>query len=523
MQNQRTNPNAQGRHNDLQELYDRLGASHRLAATDKPIFARNLGDLAARISPDDPLDGARRIVMHSGNESLWPTKRKKFFRLPDEDAPPPGKDGDYASYPVQFRKLAEAAGELLCKSSKPEVIENWKRMAIKALANGSSFMPSFVPAGITDQSAKDLLDEYATVLAEAVKSRTKITELWEILQDTPIGLEIDQENASPYGDAATFPRSLLTPMYRDGVTTGQLTTMSAWNDDDWSKPCVPIGYASFPIRIRMFCIPEERRRLFPHKPMGDRHLSSEALEWLQSVGFDFEERKFPSLDEGDHSNGWINAYASIFLKVGLGITHHGDADPRVEICLWGDLEYAAHPNREVLRSNVMEIVSNPSTSQHWGLECNEFEYLEAVYDRPFSRSDDQEAVAIGLLPSCWQLGSDSVEWAAPSVCLDATSSETADEVYANNFARGWTDEEFIAKLLMSEETEFHPIIPEADPAGGVLPAGTIGASLLQNARLASPANRITQLLIDKVALTADTGLRFYEAMVHDYRSAIHRI
>lgn len=273
----------------------------------------------------------------------------------------------------------------------------------------------------------------------------------------------------------------------------------------------------------MFCIPEERRRLFPHKPMGDRHLSSEALEWLQSVGFDFEERKFPSLDGGDHSNGWINAYASIFLKVGLVITHHGDADPRVEICLWGDLEYAAHPNREVLRSNVMEIVSNPSTSQHWGLECNEFEYLEAVYDRPFPRSDDQEAVAIGLLPSCWQLGSDSVEWAAPSVCLDATSSETADEVYENNFARGWTDEEFIAKLLMSEETEFHPIIPEADPAGGVLPAGTIGASLLQNARFASPANRITQLLIDKVALTADTGLRFYEAMVHDHRSAIHRI
>lgn len=156
MQNQRTNPNAQGRHNDLQELYDRLGASRRLAATDKPIFARNLGDLAARISPDDPLDGARRIVMHSGNESLWPTKRKKFFRLPDEDAPPPGKDGDYASYPVQFRKLAEAAGELLCKSNKPEVIENWKRMAIKALANGSSFMPSFVPAGIPAHSGLGL-------------------------------------------------------------------------------------------------------------------------------------------------------------------------------------------------------------------------------------------------------------------------------------------------------------------------------------------------------------------------------
>lgn len=523
MQNQRTNPYPQGRQNDLQELYDRLGASHRLVATDKPIFARNLGALAARVSPEDPLEGARCIVMHSGNESLWPTKRKKFFRLPDEDAPPAGKDGDYASYPVQFRKLAEAAGELLCKSKKPEVIESWKRMAIKALATGSSFMPSFVPAGISDQSAKDLLDEYATVLAEAVKSRTKITELWEVLQNAPIGLDIYHENSSPYGNAASFPRSLLTPMYHDSVTTGQLTTTSAWDGDEWSKPCVAIGYASFPARIRMFGIPEEKRHLFPRKTMVDGNLSSEAVAWLQSAGFDLEERKFPDLDAGDHTYGWKNAHASIFLKVGLGITHDGDADPRVEICLWGDLDYAAHPNRDVLRSNVTEIVSNPSTSQHWGLKCTEFEYLEAVYDRPFSRSDDREAVAIGLLPSCWQLGSGSVEWAAPSVWLDEASSDAGDEIYANNFTRGWTDEEFIAKLLMSEETEFHPFIPESDPVGGVLPSGSIGASLLQNARAASSDNRITQLLIDKAALTAETGLRFYEAMVHDYRSAIHRI
>jgi hypothetical protein len=76
---------------------------------------------------------------------------------------------------------------------------------------------------------------------------------------------------------------------------------------------------------------------------------------------------------------------------------------------------------------------------------------------------------------------------------------------------------------MSEEAVFHPIIPESDPIGGPTPSGTIGASLLQNMRDASSANRITQLLIDKVALTAETGLRFYEAMVDDYRSAINRI
>jgi hypothetical protein len=257
--------------------------------------------------------------------------------------------------------------------------------------------------------------------------------------------------------------------------------------------------------------------------MADRQLSSEALDWMQSVGFDMEKMEFPSLDVGDHACGWKNAKANIFLEVGLEVTHDGDADPKVQVCLWGDLNYAAHFNEHALHSNVEALTLNPKMSQHWGLEAIEREYLEAIYDRPFSASDDQEAFAIGLLPSCWQLGSDSVEWEAPTVWLDEASSGSCDDIYANNYTRGWTESEFIAKLLMSEEAVFHPIIPESDPIGGPAPSGTIGASLLQNMRDASSANRITQLLIDKVALTAETGLRFYETMINDYRSAINRI
>ena len=355
-----------------------------------------------------------------------------------------------------------------------------------------------------------------------MKNRTKITELWEVLQNTPIGLEIDQDDPSPYGEAARFPHSLLTPMYREGVKSGQLTTSSAWTDDDWSKPCLAIGRVSFPVKIRMFCIPEEKRQMFTRNPM-DREMSREASEWLQSVGFDLEKMSFPPIGCGDGSFGWQAVNASIFLEVGLSITHDGDAEPKVEIHLWGDLNYAAHPNQQVLRSNVAELGANPKMSQHWGLNAIGLECLEVIYDRPFSMSNNQEASAIGLLPSCWQLGSDSVEWTAPSVWVDDSSSDECDEIYANNYARGWTDDEFIAKLLMSEETEFYPSLPDADPIGGVLPSGSIGASLLQNTRMASSTNRITQLLIDKVALTAETGLRFYEAMVNDYRSAIHRI
>lgn len=36
-------------------------------------------------------------------------------------------------------------------------------------------------------------------------------------------------------------------------------------------------------------------------------------------------------------------------------------------------------------------------------------------------------------------------------------------------------------------------------------------------------DRITQLMIDQVTLTAEAGVRLYEAMVHEQRAAIHHI
>ena len=121
------------RRNDVRELTERLEGTKRLSASDKAVFAGNLGDLAARISPDDPLEGAKRIVMKAGLQGLWPTKRKKYFRLPDENAPNSAKDGDYASSPRSFMTLAEAAGELLNKSNRPEDVEGWRAFAIKKL------------------------------------------------------------------------------------------------------------------------------------------------------------------------------------------------------------------------------------------------------------------------------------------------------------------------------------------------------------------------------------------------------
>ena len=535
MQKQLSKPQNQGRDDPLGELCERLAASRRLVASDKPIFARNLGALAALVSPDDPLEGARRIVMHSGKESLWPTKRKKFFRLPGEPAPPAGKDGDYASSPVDFMKLSEAAGELLCKSNRPESRDESKKRAVKNLVSGSSFMPSFIATDISSQSAKSLLDDYAAVLSKAVKGGTKITELWKILQNTPIGLETleeDEENCSAYGEAANFPRSLLTPMYRDFVTKGHLTTEARWKgdtlpcDDGWSKPTVEIGSLAFPVRIKMFSIPEEKAHLFAYEPKMGRLLPEEALDWLRSTGFDLAEMKFPDLSVGDETFGWKDAQAVFLVRVGLGITHYGDSEPNVEIQLWGDNHYVAHLSQQecpTLKENVEAITLNPGLTQTMELYVDETaEGLEVIYDQPFSPHGGPQAKAIGFLPSLWSVADgEGCEWTAPrEAWLD---KDLQRKLRVLREQGGWTDNKLIAELLLDRGVDFHPKIPESEPLGGVMPSGSVGASLLQNARYASQTNRITQILIEKVSLTANTGLRFYEAMVDDFRSAIHRI
>ena len=91
-------------------------------------------------------------------------------------------------------------------------------------------------------------------------------------------------------------------------------------------------------------------------------------------------------------------------------------------------------------------------------------------------------------------------------------------------SRSWTEGEFQAQMLLgAEDIRFYPTNLEADPIAGVLRSGSVGASLLNNLNAKSDANSITNLLIEKAALTAEAGLKFYEAMLEDHRSAIRKI
>ncbi len=526
MKNEPLNTDPGVRRDVHSELMIRLSKSRRLQAGDKPIFARNLGSLAARVSPNDPLEGARLIVNQAGHESLWPTKRKKYFRLPNEDAPSAGKSGEYASNPAQFRKLAEAAGELLCTSAKPDKVEASRQACTKTLVRGSSFMPIYVPADATTQSAADLLDEYALAVGSAVENRTRIVELWEILQHTPIGLEIFSDETvveaepSPYGEVSNFPRSLLQPLFAPHITHGRLSPSRGYHC--WAEPLLKIGSLAHERAIRIFCIPPEKQSLFPPSLWSHRRLTPEAIEWMVTVGFAPENASFPPLEMSSTDCGWKEAKAALLQDVSVGFEYSDDERLGLELRLSGNWPFALEvgSGAGALLIEKAGLAADPKMTQHFTCEVGEYFPVDVIFSAPFDPTNPSDVHAIGLLPDGWQYDTGEYEEVKEFAWIKEREMQELNE---HDCVQGWTDDEYIAKFLLDDAGVFIPALPNEDPVGGILPAGSIGAALLQNAKVAQGASRISQLLIDRAALIADTGLAFYEAMVEEYRSAIRNI
>lgn len=559
-QNDKNNP----RTSSLDGIIERLKGQSRLFPADKKVFAINLGLLAARLDEAKPLNGAKQIVKHSNKVGIW-EKRKRFFRLPGEEAANNGVDGEYASNPVAFISLAEAAGELLCKSTKPEIIERERQAAIKALVTGSSHMPTYVPSNSADISAKALLDDYAQALSEAIETRTKITELWKVLETTDIGVdsfrkgyaeyEDFEAEPSPYGEAAIFPPQLFDSVYSKSLTTGQFFVddcqfSKGGYSGGWQYPKVQLGYVATTHKIQMFYIPEDQRTLFD---ADDKTIASA----LKSLGFHLDLDVMPEyeLDETYLGAGWKQVTASIIsevfisairgdaggVKIVIGtnplrsddatnpdiylVATDGRGDkaiPRLKLSM--EMYDLAEKEKQLIDSGFkisqIKVHSLPNSSHN--SEYTEGDYddyddrvsFEFVSNDLLDRKKHHQLLPVAILPEWWiEYGGDN--W---------HDRRDFIKFRENVESRSWTEGEFQAQMLLgAEDIRFYPTTLEADPIAGVLRSGSVGASLLNNLNAKSDANRITHLLIEKAALTAEAGLKFYEAMLEDHRSAIRKI
>lgn len=127
------------RHLALEHLLKEIGKTTRLNKGVPRAFAVNLGMLAAKLDPNTPSAGARRMFEKAFGddcERIWP-RRKRLVRLPGEKAEDSDRASDYESAGGRFEQLLKAFAEL----SEPSSVSALHR-AILALVRGTEHDPN---------------------------------------------------------------------------------------------------------------------------------------------------------------------------------------------------------------------------------------------------------------------------------------------------------------------------------------------------------------------------------------------
>jgi hypothetical protein len=549
-QNQRSNFSERS-HAPSEDAVKKFSEAKRLDAADQRVAAINLGKLAALLRPQDPLDGVRQIVLGSGLAGVQ-EKRKRFFRLPGEEAPISSKDGTYNASPTKCMSLAKAAGRLLSGSRDKGLQEKEEKAALRILIQGTSFLPSYVPATQAEQSIKGLLEEYAVRLAEAIEQRTRITELWQALETTPVEIDVSNDPMQPssYGADAVFPSQLLHPSYKDYIKYGQFKPARYTFDNSWAEPSLVLGYTITTYNMFALKIPSDKSHLFPEiTTQPDEHrdpCSVEVNDWLESIGFDVVEHRFRDGLTGRYQVELDKVTIAFIHTVGIGVRKGPQNKVEVELSVWQANKSGGYSSHDFIVStktlNPMMMVSSrwlEKDLSHYIKNTEAKCPIEYVTIGPEFSDDDNkdDPDALEIYIEKYSLNCLLVEDFDPfhprgkilmfNNCFSLDFWEDDDdyqEYEAMKSLRGWVDEPNCAKLLLGESNiKFFPTVSEAEPEAGAARAGSIAASILENARVATPENRISQLLIDRVALTAETGLRFHDALLETSRASLANI
>lgn len=530
----------------IDEVIRRFSETKRLEPADQRIAAINMGALAASLNPENPRAGAKQITVEARmKDYFWP-RRKRFFRFSGETAPVSSGAGEYNANPQHFLSLAKASGRLRSGSNDKTLQLHGENEAVRLLLQGTSFLPSYKPETQAERSLNAIMEQYALRLEEAIEQRTRIKELWKTLEATPVSLDVSVEPmpASVYGSSATCPQELLQPAYKEFIKCGQFKPSTIYADMDWAQPTITIGYLLVVYKVHALKIPNDKIDLFPMSWEKFEVCANSRNKWLGSLGFDVESNQFLDGEVGKNRAELVPITVGFIHQVGLGVNKGLNGNVQLQLQIWRSTRGDQHDtdflvSTENYQADYLAVFGN--IARHFEKYVNEKEGpnlpVQVLLGPEFDWDNEDEypydawysdyAIRCYLANSCVHDGGESERFLflEDSFEVDYWAEENDfDEYHQIIRPEGWLESPRSAKLLLgSSNMMFMPAVRDAEPKAGAAKEGSIAASLLENTLSASPENRITQMLIEKVALTAEVGLTFCEALLERSRNAISNI
>ncbi len=476
---QRVNP--QGKAASLEE---KLRSQTRLLDADKKLLAENLGRICKELNEDKPLNFVKTLIEKSGLQSLQ-QKRKRFIRLPGEEETSVGEKGAYGSSGDTFATLASTAAELLSANNNEDIKGRTKEATFRKLLKGTSFLPANKPLTLAGRRTKDILDEYAERLSERITKETRLTELWKILEHTPISIrrssDLPKRKEKPkdyqYGKAQQLPDELVKYLYGDSVQWANFRIGGLKNV--FPAPTIRIGKIIATTEMQVFNIPKEVRPYFHPSKEIDDHLSEQAQDWLRSSGY---------YDRSGGESELVHQIAYVFLVVPI-------IKGKPTLRLWVD-DYTKF--------------------------CSDYGWLDRIEDLELTQTGNCETEVEGCIHYLWERPQDAEakEYEHdnyPAKIIDADDAVIYMEI------NGWTEDDLVLEILTgaNDSITFHSHLWESTSAGP-FSSDSVGGALIGNLE-DELENRVDKKLIRQAQLLAEAGMAFYEAVFDNCQETLRKI
>lgn len=478
---------------------EQLRTTTRTRREDQVVLARKMGEVAARLEPSAPRRAARQIMREAfGDKGSKRTGR--LFLIGDDDAP-----ATLESSGATWHTLIEAAARLLAMKSglEGEKADSEASGQAVRIVRGTSFLPARPNSGPQQTVLFELLGQVSSEIAQQLRSRTRIMELWQILREAPFSVDLLEEGATippgPVPAAASLASGagIYGPEYTGRAYFTFANNPRRWSIV-WSRPRIFLGYIVKKKTAVTFVIPRDiSDELSNGIPYHDHF--DEVCDWISR--FDSHSLSLKEISPYfENEPGQYKSYFDVFFDVFLEITPDKESYPSIEISIeaYDDISFRATPHysyfpkykhTDINRFDISSVSDISDDLKYWLYFVDYGKNIVVI-----NRNDDRNISNDGIF------GETSVNFSFDLRGEHVFPEEDRDRAHS---------------MLIGGDAHFVPAFAVAEDVEVPARIASLASALLNNAVMKGDG-RICEQVVEKAHRRAEAGITYYEAMLKSF-------